>query len=1192
MRDLDPTACFERFRREGDPAALAYVFDRTAADLLRVAKRLTRSTDAAEDLLQSTFVAAIEGRGGFDATRRVEAWLIGILIKQAGLAWRKATRNQEVERLPMREEADPHDVACAAEIRHEVARAIRTLPAVYRQVLEPKLERGARGVEIAHAVGRTPSVVRAQIHRGLELLRQVLPPGLASLLLLSVSTRRSLAAVRDRVAEHAIASLGLPPSAIVSVPASAILGGIVMFKKLAVAALVLVALGVTWYLGSGAEPGAVEVAEPGRTPPALAVTNEPMLGSVEVPAAAVRVDADPADADLAPGDTGPPESFTRHLSGLRGRLVEADGTPIADTALVARQVHPDSALGLGADPWGADGGDSLLELGVTRTDAAGRFAVSGIRAQGLIALLVDPGGVRAALRLLDVDPPRGAVSDVGDVVLAPAGSLVGVVLDENGEPVAGARVRAGQLQTLVMLFGLQHYRSGDGFAILLPLSVAASEGPLCGDVPAWADRLIREALPAVQTGPDGRFALPRISAGSQNVMVDAPGRVALEKTVRCVAGRENDAGDLRIETGDELRGRVVDASGGGIPQVEVRVGCMASMPMGAVMRPVGPTDAAGRFAVANAPTHGAVLLAVRRAAHHPWQLVGPLPIGGVPDIRLADAVDRSVRCVDARGDAVSDVELAIAPAGAQSDPLSGRPAWVIVAADDADRAAGILWLRDLPEGTYRLRARSRAHGLVEGSLAVPEGAEQVTLVFGTSRAVEVRVIDADTSSPVAWAKASLHAQPGGAVSFHGRTDAVGRVALGPIAAPGGEAYALRVEHPGYARAIERVVPADEPVTVALRAGGEVRGRVLDGGAAPAEPLNVTLRLADDEPGFGIERHMPWVQRLGDDGGFAFDSLPAGRFVVTVDVSHIGQDGLALFSTQIAEPRATATVEVVAARVTQVDLDISRNGGTGAIRGSVRLDGGAADRFVVLAHCAGETLRANTDASGRFELDGVPAGAVRLSIGRPVKVGATTLADLFLHRDFALQPEQVLDLEFAFTTIDVAVLVIDRATGAPRAGVTVELQGVDSATQGLHDQQASGSAGVAALSTFVAGEYLLIADDPQVGRGSARVDLQATAGSEPIRIELDPGVPCAGRFVLPPGFSVGTGAAYEIEVSSGEFERAIEGAGDDLTFDIRGAGPGTYEVLLYATDSGKRATGTFDLAETGRADLVVTLEAVR
>src|SRR5690606_34631305 len=61
---------FPAFCRTGDARALGKVFDRTAGELLRVALYLAGNRDGAEDLLQRTFLSAIEPRAAYDPRRR------------------------------------------------------------------------------------------------------------------------------------------------------------------------------------------------------------------------------------------------------------------------------------------------------------------------------------------------------------------------------------------------------------------------------------------------------------------------------------------------------------------------------------------------------------------------------------------------------------------------------------------------------------------------------------------------------------------------------------------------------------------------------------------------------------------------------------------------------------------------------------------------------------------------------------------------------------------------------------------------------------------------------------------------------------------------------------------------------------------------------------------------------------------
>ncbi len=72
-------ALFRRYCRTGDARALSEVFDRTAPELLRLAGWLCGRRADAEDLVQHTFLLAIESRATFDPTQRAMPWLIGIL---------------------------------------------------------------------------------------------------------------------------------------------------------------------------------------------------------------------------------------------------------------------------------------------------------------------------------------------------------------------------------------------------------------------------------------------------------------------------------------------------------------------------------------------------------------------------------------------------------------------------------------------------------------------------------------------------------------------------------------------------------------------------------------------------------------------------------------------------------------------------------------------------------------------------------------------------------------------------------------------------------------------------------------------------------------------------------------------------------------------------------------------------------
>jgi len=260
-------AWFAEFRRNADPQRLAAVFDATAPELLRVARHLANDAHAAEDLVQATFLKAIENRDRYDPALPVLPWLLGILSNQARHERRRGGR------------ALPPAIAGAADSAAEVAEseerctmlhdALRGLPEPYRQVLLLRVDHGLDSRAIAEVTGRKPATVRTQIARGMDLLRAALPVGSAvGLVSVPVGATVGLGAVRATVLQCAGALTGASGTL-----AATALGGWMM-KQIAVVAGCLLLLASAWWWF--AEPESVF--EPAQTPSAAvssAVTDAP-----------------------------------------------------------------------------------------------------------------------------------------------------------------------------------------------------------------------------------------------------------------------------------------------------------------------------------------------------------------------------------------------------------------------------------------------------------------------------------------------------------------------------------------------------------------------------------------------------------------------------------------------------------------------------------------------------------------------------------------------------------------------------------------------------------------------------------------------------------------------------------------------------------------------------------------------------
>lgn len=173
VHDDDANRAFERFRETGDPEAFQDVFAATVDSLTRAARRYAAGKDDVEDLVQATYVSAIESRGRFEPGRRVLPWLQAILRHHA----LRLRRRSGVITAGLDDETVapfPTDAVQSRDVHAYVASRIRTLDAPYRRILEDRLFRGLTPLEIATEHSLLPSTVRSRLSRGLERLRTLL----------------------------------------------------------------------------------------------------------------------------------------------------------------------------------------------------------------------------------------------------------------------------------------------------------------------------------------------------------------------------------------------------------------------------------------------------------------------------------------------------------------------------------------------------------------------------------------------------------------------------------------------------------------------------------------------------------------------------------------------------------------------------------------------------------------------------------------------------------------------------------------------------------------------------------------------------------------------------------------------------------------------------------------------------------
>ncbi len=176
MSDRSLEQLFADFLATGDEQALELLLRRSAPALRRQALRLGASADDADDLVQETVVAAIQGADRYEPGRPLLPWLKGILTFRAARLARETTRRRigyghDASDQPGLD-APPIEGAARRELAGDVRAAIAQLPEHYRAPLEQFLLEGESPQAIARQLGTKRATVRVRLHRGLEQLRR------------------------------------------------------------------------------------------------------------------------------------------------------------------------------------------------------------------------------------------------------------------------------------------------------------------------------------------------------------------------------------------------------------------------------------------------------------------------------------------------------------------------------------------------------------------------------------------------------------------------------------------------------------------------------------------------------------------------------------------------------------------------------------------------------------------------------------------------------------------------------------------------------------------------------------------------------------------------------------------------------------------------------------------------------------
>jgi RNA polymerase sigma-70 factor (ECF subfamily) len=156
---------------QGDREAFELLMNATSPVLWRTIRRLTVSSESAEEVFQETCLAAWRGAPSWTGSGSARAWWFSIARHQAARSWRR--RKGE----PLQPESldelgqlagwgsDPEEAASAAEDRNTLLTALSTLSETDREVIARCDLEGLSAPEAGELLHLTANATRVRLHR-------------------------------------------------------------------------------------------------------------------------------------------------------------------------------------------------------------------------------------------------------------------------------------------------------------------------------------------------------------------------------------------------------------------------------------------------------------------------------------------------------------------------------------------------------------------------------------------------------------------------------------------------------------------------------------------------------------------------------------------------------------------------------------------------------------------------------------------------------------------------------------------------------------------------------------------------------------------------------------------------------------------------------------------------------------------
>ena len=700
---------------------------------------------------------------------------------------------------------------------------------------------------------------------------------------------------------------------------------------------------------------------------------------------------------------------------------------------------------------------------------------------------------------------------------------------------------------------------------------AATRRPLAGSL-VWMG-----ADPGrwVTTGADGRYRLSAPVSGRFWVQAEAPGYRARATWISPEQAATGEAPTLALTPAVGIRGRVVDAAGEPLPRARATAVARRRSPTESTAFGFDPADGRtfanvdGAFLLTGLEPGRDYDLYVSQsgysAARLPVTAPAPRP-GSTADarevvVRLDPARAAYGRVIDEQDRPIEGAEVALSTAGARRPPL--YPEEERSDCRGTSDAEGRFFIHRIPaeeieikvlkEGFAPLAVRGvkvfSDSGLSENEGPKNDRFDLGTVVLAAAVVLTGQVVDTEGSGladvPIFVVPTTLDPESvAGSLARRPpdtRTQADGHFRLTRFT-PGDRMH-LFAGGTGHAGVwVEHLrVPLAKPLRIVVEPGLSIGGRVVDSAGVPIADAELELTWTEHLSGLDVATYRPGqkTRRSNVEGRFAFFGLRPGPAKLIAWAPGF----------QESEPRILELVPVEeSAPPQEVVITLERGA---LLRGVVRTATRPLDGVRLSAGRSG----AFSDAEGRYRLDGVAPGAVRVEAHHP-HYGTRS-------REIEVRMgENTLDLTFP-DGHEIRGLVVD-SSGRPLENVALELESWQHRSAVLYRTRSEDS-GLFRLAPVAPGDYEIKATRPGwVLRQPRRIRVD-TQDAGDIRVVLERGAVVAGT-VLGLDFDEMARLRLSAEDSGG---RSLEGRVDYTgAYEIRDLPPG-YWVVRAMVDGGRR-----------------------